>query len=64
MVDLPEGPDERRMFNEMAETLGGPVHVVIHTLILWSRMYPFGSFGSQCAIMANEVRRTCIETGD
>lgn len=58
MIELPEDPDERRMFDAAAETFGGPLRAVATCLALWGQTAcPDGSFGKQCLIMANEVRR-------
>lgn len=63
-MNLPEDPDERRMFDEAAKTFGGPLRAVANALTVWSRASsPEGSFGKQLAIMANEVRRAA-ETGN
>lgn len=58
MTDLPEDPDERRMFDEASKTFGGPLRAIATCLTLWGQTaHKDGSFGKQCIIMANVVRR-------
>jgi len=55
MAGLPEDADERRMFENMVETLGRPLAVVSNALAIMSRMGPQeGSYAKQLAIYSNE----------
>lgn len=52
---LPEDTDERRMFNDITETLGHPLLVIANALQVMARTAPpHGSYGKMMAIYSNE----------
>lgn len=53
---LVENADERRMFNESAAVLGGPLAYIQGALAMWHKMDTGGgSYGKVLAIFSNEV---------
>ena len=65
---LPENPDERRMFDDgLSLFAGNKLAYLAATLTIWANQerhfHPGGSFGEQCAIMANELHNLCETTG-
>lgn len=59
MQNLPEDPDERRMFDDMVRAYSGrPLAAIAASLTIISRAQPpEGSLGKMFAIYANEIAR-------
>lgn len=69
MTILPENPNERRMFDSgLTLFAGNKIAYIAATLKIWAdqerHFHPGGSFGEQCAIMANELHKMCVTQPD